>query len=339
LFYYVAVGSIVSVLSLSANTSFADFPRLCRLLARDGYLPAEFAHLGRRLVYTEGIVVLAALAALILIVFGGITDHPIPLFAVGAFLAFTMSQLGMVAHWRRHGGRHRHRVVLNAAGGLATAATLVVIVVSKFEEGAWITALVIPAFVALFLRVRRIQERADAEVEEEGPLVLGHSPPPIVLVPLKRLDRVAQKALGFAVTISKEVQAVHVRDGEPEDHPAADSLSEHWEERVAQPARAAGFAPPVLVPLPSPYREFFGPLLAYVRRVAAANPGRYVAVLVPERIERRWYHFLLHSHRATFLKGLLLLRGGPQVVVISTPWYLRDRAGEPAARPPVIQQR
>jgi amino acid transporter len=333
-FYYVALGSIVTVLSLSANTSFADFPRLCRLLARDGYLPEEFAHLGRRLVYTEGVVVLAVLAALILIVFGGITDHLIPLFAVGAFLAFTMSQLGMVAHWRRQEGRHKHRVILNAAGGLATAATLAVIVVSKFEEGAWITALVIPAFVALFLRIRRLQEHADAEVEEEGPLELGHSPPPIVLVPLKRLDRVAHKALGFAVTISKEVQAVHVWGCEPEDDPAADPLKAHWEERVAQPARGAGFVPPALVSLPSPYREFFGPLLDYVRRVAAANPGRYIAVLVPERIERRWYHFLLRSHRATFLKGLLLLRGGPQVVVINTPWYLRESAGEPSLRPP-----
>jgi amino acid transporter len=334
MFYSVAMGSLVTVLSLSANTSFADFPRICRLLARDGYLPAEFANLGRRLVYTEGIVVLSVLAALILIVFGGITDHLIPLFAVGAFLAFTMSQLGMVAHWRRHGGLHRRRVVLNAAGAIATAATLVVIVVSKFEEGAWITALVIPAFVALYLRIRRIQERADAEVEEEGPLVLGHSAPPIVLVPLKRLDRVAQKALGFAVTISKEVQAVHVRDHEPADGPDADPLSAHWEERVAQPARAAGLVPPTLVPLQSPYREFFGPLLDYVRRVAAANPGRYVAVLVPELVERRWYHFLLSSHRATFLKGLLLLRGGPQVVVINTPWYLRESAGGPASRPP-----
>jgi amino acid transporter len=334
MFYYVAVGSIVTVLSLSANTSFADFPRLCRLLARDGYLPAEFANLGRRLVYTHGIVVLAVLAALILIVFGGITDHLIPLFAVGAFLAFTMSQLGMVAHWRRHGGLHSHRVVLNAAGAIATAAALVVIVVSKFEEGAWITAIVIPTLVALFLQIRRIQERADAEVEEEGPLVIRPSPPPIVLVPLERLDRVAQKALGFAVTISNEVQAVHVRDCTPADDPAADALGAHWEERVAQPARGAGYVPPTLVPLPSPYREFFGPLLDYVRRVAAANPGRYVAVLVPELIERRWYHFLLRGHRSTFLKGLLLLRGGPQVVVINTPWYLREPAGEPASRPP-----
>jgi amino acid transporter len=323
-FYYVAVGSIVAVLSLSANTSFADFPRLCRLLARDEYLPPEFAHLGQRLVYSEGIVVLAALAGLLLIAFNGITDHLIPLFAVGAFLAFTMSQLGMVAHWRRQGGRHTRQVVLNGAGALATSVALGIIVVSKFTEGAWITALLIPAFVGLYLQVARVQTRADQAVDVAGPLMLDRTQPPIVLVPLKRLDRVAHKGLRFAVSISPEVEAIHVRG--PDEGVIPDLLDAQWEERVAKPARAAGVAPPRLINLVSPYREFFGPLLEHVRQVAAANPGRYVAVLVPELIERRWYHFLLRGHRATFLKGLLLLRGGPQVIVINTPWYFRGAA-------------
>lgn len=321
-FYYVAVGSMVTVLALSANTSFADFPRLCRLLARDGYLPAEFAQLGRRLVYSEGIVVLATLSGLILIAFGGITDRLIPLFAVGAFLAFTMSQLGMVAHWRRQGRGHTHKVILNAAGALGTGITLLVITVSKFTEGAWITVLVIPALVALFLQVWRVQKRADRAVEEAGALVFGHPKPPIVLVPLKRLDRVAQKGLRFAVSISSDVVAIHVRG--PDEGMTDDLLDAQWEERVAKPARAAGFPPPGLVNLTSPYREFLEPLLKHVRQVAADHPERYVAVLVPELIERRWYHFLLRSHRSTFLKGLLLLRGGPQIVVINTPWYFRD---------------
>jgi hypothetical protein len=321
-FYYVAVGSVVMVLALSANTSFADFPRLCRLLARDDYLPPEFAQLGRRLVYSEGIVVLAALAGLLLIAFGGITDRLIPLFAVGAFLAFTMSQLGMVAHWRRQGGQHRHKVLLNAAGALTTGVTLLTIVVSKFTEGAWITVLLIPALMTLFLQVYRIQKRADLAVEVEGPLEFGHTKPPIVLLPLKRLDRVAHKGLRFALSISPDVEAIHVRG--PDEELTPDPLDEQWEARVAEPARAAGIVPPHLVNLNSPYREFLGPLLDHVRQVAAANPGRYVAVLVPELIERRWYHFLLRSHRATFIKGLLLLRGGPHVVVINTPWYLRD---------------
>lgn len=321
-FYYVAVGSIVMVLALSANTSFADFPRLCRLLARDGYLPAEFAQLGRRLVYSEGILVLATLSGLVLIAFGGITDRLIPLFAVGAFLAFTMSQLGMVAHWRRQGRGHAHKVILNAAGALGTGITLLVIIVSKFVEGAWITVLIIPGLVGLFLQVYRVQKRADLAVEEAGALAFDHPQPPIVLVPLKRLDRVAQKGLRFAVSISRDVVAIHVRG--PDDEVTPDLLDAQWEERAAQPARVAGFTPPRLVSLNSPYREFFGPLLAHVRQVAAEHPGRYVAVLVPELIERRWYHFLLRSHRSTFLKGLLLLQGGPQVVVINTPWYFRD---------------
>jgi hypothetical protein len=236
-----------------------------------------------------------------------------------------MSQLGMVAHWRRQQGRHAHKLLLNAAGALATAATLVIMAVSKFSEGAWLTVLVIPTFVVLFRRVRRINERIEAEVEEDGPLEIGTPPPPIVVVPLKRLDRLAHKALRFAVTISPEVQAVHVREEDVPDEP----LDAQWEERVAEPARAAGFTPPTIVVLVSPYREFFGPLLRHVRKVAGSNPGRYVAVIVPELIERRWYHFLLRNHRSTVLKALLLLRGGPRVIVINTPWYLRNGVGDP----------
>jgi amino acid transporter len=324
-FYYLAIASILAVLALSANTSFADFPRLCRLLALDSYLPAEFAYRGRRLVYSHGIVVLALMAGGLLVMFGGITDNLIPLFAVGAFLAFTMSQLGMVAHWRGQQGPHIHKLIMNATGALATAATLVIMAVSKFTEGAWLTVLVIPAFVALFVQVRRINQRVDAEVAEDGPLEIGTPPPPIVIVPLKRLDRLAHKALRFALTISPEVQAVHVREQDVPDEP----LDAEWEERVAEPARAAGFTPPILVGLVSPYREFFGPLLRHVRKEAAANPGRYVAVLVPELIQRRWYHFLLRSHRSTVLKALLLLRGGPRVIVINTPWYIREGVSDP----------
>ena len=134
-FYYVTIGSVLSVLALSANTGFADFPRLCRVIAQDGFLPHSFAHRGRRLVYSHGILVLAVLSAGLLIGFGGITDNLIPLFAVGAFLAFTLSQAGMVAHWRKVGGPHaRKSMAINAAGAVCTAVTLVVVLVSKFVE-------------------------------------------------------------------------------------------------------------------------------------------------------------------------------------------------------------
>ena len=163
-FYYVAIASILMVLVLSANTAFADFPRVCRFIAEDRYLPNSFSNRGRRLVYSEGIVVMAVITGILLTVFGGITDRLIPLFAVGAFLAFTMSQAGMVAHWRREGGPHAKRYMgINAVGALATGTTVVIVIVAKFKEGAWITLIAIPALVLLMYRVHRHYERVNRE--------------------------------------------------------------------------------------------------------------------------------------------------------------------------------
>jgi amino acid transporter len=318
--YYVTISSVFAVLCLSANTSFAGFPRLCRSLALDEFLPAEFAHPGRRLVYSVGVVALAILAAALLIAFGGITDRLIPLFAVGALLTFTLSQAGMVVHWKRAGGRGaRGASVLNAAGAIATGLTLLVVVASKFVEGAWITVLIIPALVIFFRWVRGHEERIDRETDVSGPLQLDQPPPPIVLVPIKRLNRVARKALRLAISMSPDVQVVQVF---AEDL-AMDDLRRDWRNMVECPLREAGFKSPQLVLLRSPFREFFGPLLHHVRQLVDANPRRYVAVVVPELVDRKWYELLLGSHRATLLKGLLWLRGGPRVLVISTPWYLR----------------
>ena len=145
-FYFVTIGSVLAVLALSANTGFADFPRLCRVIAADGFLPNSFAHRGRRLVYSQGILVLAGLSGGMLAAFGGITDSLIPLFAVGAFLAFTLSQAGMVVHWWRLGGEHAGKsMAINAAGAVCTGVTLVVVLMSKFLEGAWIMCLLVPA--------------------------------------------------------------------------------------------------------------------------------------------------------------------------------------------------
>lgn len=327
--YYATLASVVCVLALSANTSFADFPRLCRVLALDDYLPAEFAHLGRRLVYSTGIVILALLSGALLVAFGGVTDRLIPLFAVGAFLAFTLSQAGMVAHWRREGdgsARVRRSMLLNLCGALATGATLIVIVVAKFAEGAWLAVVVVPALVYLFTRIRRFNESIDREVEVDGPLQLDDPPPPVIVVPLKRLDRVGRKALRLAASMSPEVHVLHVLTQEPN----MDPLRARWSEYVERPFGHAGITPPRLVEIPSEYREFFDPVLRYVHQLASENPRRYVGVFVPELVERRWYHFLLHSHRATLLKGLLLLRGGPQVVIINAPWHLREKDPAPA---------
>lgn len=327
--YYVTIASVVSVLALSANTSFADFPRLCRVLALDDYLPTEFAHLGRRLVYSRGILILAVLAGALLIAFGGVTDRLIPLFAVGALGAFTLSQAGMVAHWKRLGGALRSRI-MNGVGAVATGLTLLVIIVAKFTEGAWLAVVVIPATVYLFSRIRGFQESIDREVEVQGPLQLDSPPPPVIVVPLKRLDRVGRKALRLAASMSPEVHVLHVLTQEPN----LDPLRKQWTDYVERPFAEAGINPPRLVEITSEYREFFDPLLTYVRKMADENPRRYVGVFVPELVERRWYHFLLHSHRATILKGMLLLRGGPQVVIINTPWHLRDPEPAPVSAAP-----
>ena len=320
-FYYLTIATVFAVLCLSANTSFAGLPRLWHVLALDEYLPADFAHLGRRLVYSRGIVVLTLLAGLLLVVFRGITDRLIPLFAVGAFLAFTLSQWGMVRHWRRVGGqRSRRAMVLNAVGAVATGTTLAVVTVSKFMEGAWITILIVPAFLALYIGIRRTFDRIDMETDVGGPLQLDAPPPPIVVIPLKSLDRVARKSLRLAITMSPEVHVVNVMTQEPD----LENLRARWREYVEQPVSEAGFTPPKLVVLSSSFREFFGPVLRYVRQLADEHPRRYIAVVVPELVQPRWYHLFLHSHRATLLKAMLLWRGGPRVLVINTPWHLRD---------------
>jgi amino acid transporter len=317
--YFVTMASVLMVLALSANTSFADFPRVCRVLALDEFLPAGFAHRGSRLVYSMGIVVLGSASGALLWAFAGITDRLIPLFAVGAFLAFTLSQLGMVMHWRRLGRRAAYALALNALGAAATAGTLVVIAVSKFAEGAWLTLLVLPLLVALFFGIRRYHERIDRQIKANGPLDASDLEEPIVVVPLQRLDRVTRKALRFALTLSPRVIAVQVLAEELE----TEDLTKQWASDVEQPVRAAGRPPPELVVVRSAYRQFFGPLLTYVRQLARTAPARQIAVVVPEIAERRWYHFLLR-HRATLLKALLVLHGNPRIAIVSTPWFLRD---------------
>ncbi|MBV8578961.1 MAG: APC family permease [Acetobacteraceae bacterium] len=203
IFYYVAISSVLSVLCLSANTSFVDFPRVCRLVAQDDFLPRPFAVVGRRLAFSVGIVFLSVAAGILLIVFGGITDRLIPLFAVGVFLTFTMSQLGMVAHWRREIGgassareRHRHcaSLAINLSGTVITASSLAVIVVAKFAEGAWITIVVIPCVILLLLAVKRYYRGLDAQLRKDRPLDLRSMELPVVLVVTEGWNRLTDRS-------------------------------------------------------------------------------------------------------------------------------------------------
>jgi len=321
LFYYVTIGSVLSVLALSANTGFADFPRLCRVIAQDGFLPHGFAHRGRRLVYSHGILVLAALSAGILIGFGGITDNLIPLFAVGAFLAFTLSQAGMVVHWWKVGGPHAGMsMAINAAGAACTAVTLVIVLVSKFADGAWVMILLIPALLALFVSVRTHYQRVAREVATDVPLDARALQPPMVLLPLRGWSAITRKALRFALKISPDVYALHIAD----DEETLLELEDTWEHRVREPATAAGLAAPKLLVIYSPYRKLYAPLKQVVSDLQTAHPGRDLAVIVPELVRTRWFHFLLHNQTATVIKAYLLFSGFRRVVVITVPWYLSE---------------
>jgi Amino acid permease len=321
LFYYITIGSVLSVLALSANTGFADFPRLCRVIAADGFLPGGFAHRGRRLVYSQGIIVLAVLSAGLLIAFGGITDHLIPLFAIGAFLAFTLSQAGMVVHWLRLGGPHAKKsMVINAAGALSTGVTLGVVLVSKFLEGAWVMMLLVPGLLVLFYSVRTHYQTVGREVASDAPLDAEGLKPPVVLLPIRGWSAITRKALRFALKISDEIYVLHIAG----DEQTMVRLEEGWVRLVRDPATKAGLQPPKLIIIYSPFRQMYKPLIEVVSDLKRAHPDRDIAVIIPELIGTRWYHYVLHNQTAAVMVAYLRLSGFRKVVVINVPWYLSD---------------
>lgn len=318
-FYYFSMASILTILSLSANTAFADFPRLCRAAAQNAFLPHSFAYRGRRLVYTQGILALAALSAILLILFGGVTDRLIPLFAIGAFLAFTLSQAGMVGHWARKKGRGAaHSMIVNGLGAVATGLTLLVVLVAKFTSGAWISVLIIAAIMTTMLRVRRHYDQVARETQLTTSLKIESLGAPIVVVPVLDWSAISQRALQFALTLSPEIRAVHVG---MEDE--TNNLVAEWKRLVQDPVKRAGGVPPTLVTLSSPYRYVVRPIVDYVLEIENKNPGRQIAIIIPEMVERHWYHYFLHNKRAELLKALLLLKSSPNIVLINVPWYLR----------------
>lgn len=318
-FYWVSIASILLVLSLSANTAFADFPRLARAIAQNGYLPHAFVIRGRRLVFAQGVYALAILTGALLIIFGGVTDRLIPLYAVGAFLAFTLSQSGMVVHWRRTGGsRAHHSMLLNGIGALATGITTAVVLVAKFTEGAWITVLLIPSLILMMRAVRRHYARVAEETAAPAPIQTSNLCDPIVLVPVDRWSLVAEKALRYAWTLSKEVHVLHVACGEK-----TDSLCRTWPDLVEKPAKAAGLPPPQLIVLDSPYRFIVKPIVEYAMQQQAAQPDRIITMLIPELVESHWYHYFLHNNRPEAIRALLLFNGNQRITVATIPYHLR----------------
>ena len=323
IFYYLTIGSILVVLSLSANTAFADFPRLCRAIAQNNYLPHAFGYRGRRLVFTYGIVVLAVLCGGVLILFGGITDRLIPLYAVGAFLAFTLSQSGMVMHWRKNRGPNWLKSALvNGLGALVTGITTCVVLIAKFLEGAWITLLFIPLTIFFFTLVRRHYHSVKLLTTCKVPVdVAGLSQPPIAVLAIDRWSSITRQGIEFAARLSAQVIALHV---EPNEH--SELLQDEWEHYVEQPFREAGKEPPQLHVLPSPYRFIIVPIVQFVLDLSKKNPDRNIIVVIPEIVEDKWYEFFLHNQRGRLLEWVLHARGNERIFTVSAPWYIRARS-------------
>ncbi|VEB34303.1 aminoacid/polyamine transporter [Legionella sainthelensi] len=212
IFYYISIVSIFVILAYSAQTSFSGFPRVCRLLAEDNYLPYFFAERGRRLVFSVGIIILAIFSAIILIAFNGITSNLIPLFAVGAFSAFLFSQSGMVVYWLRQENRKvRYKLIINALGALVTAIALFIIIITKFVEGAWIIILLAPTLAFLMHRIKLHYKKIAHEIENPIKINPNSLKPPIVIIPIHGLDLIAEKAIQFGMLLSEDITAVFYR--------------------------------------------------------------------------------------------------------------------------------
>jgi len=314
--YLVIQATTMLILAVAANTSFAGFPRVSALVASDGFLPRQLTNLGDRLVYSNGIVLLAAATGALIVLFRGDTHALIPLFAVGAFLAFTLSQVGMVIHWRRMGGRGwRLKAAINGLGAIATGTTLLVVGVSKFAHGAWITLLIIPTLVTAFLRVRAHYRDVARQLSMRGlPPSLHPDLPPRVVIPISGVHRGIVEAVNFARSISREVTAVYI-----EVTPGAG-------QRVLEEWRKWWPDVPLEI-VPSPFRSVIGPLLEFLDRTDEEhNDGQLAVVVLPEFVPAKWWHSLLHNQTAWLLKAALLYRRrhhGFQRVIIDVPYHLR----------------
>lgn len=322
-FYYFSIISIFIVLTYSAQTSFAGFPGVCRLLAEDGFLPHFLGERGRRLVFSHGIIILAILSAVLLIIFGGITNKLIPLFAVGAFGAFFFSQTGMVVYWlRKKEPGSSVKLALNALGAITTGIALIIIIAVKFIEGAWIVVILAPLLTFLFLQIKKHYNKINREIKKPLELQIEKLELPIVIVPIQGWDCVAENAIRFGLLLSDDVTAVYVST---QTNGACQRLQKLWHKKVEVPAKTAHSAIPHLEIINSPFRRIYKPILDYVKKVRNEKPDRLIAVVIPELVEAHWYEHLLHNLHAAGLRTFLFLERDHRTVVITTPWYLHEK--------------
>jgi hypothetical protein len=305
--YYLIQAATTLILVLAANTAYADFPRLASIVARDRYLPRQFMNQGDRLAFSNGILVLSAFAAILIIAFRGDTQSLLPLYMIGVFISFTLSQTGMVLHWRRlREAGWRTSAVVNGIGAIATAVVLVIVALTKALEGAWIIILLIPVLVAVFKATNRHYTHVADQLSLEGwhGEARQHS---TVLVPIGGVHRAVLQAVGYARSLSDDVRALFVDT----DANATERVRADWD-KWGNGTR--------LEILPSPYRSLMEPLLEYIDQVDASQPDDFVTIVLPEFVPARWWHHIFHNQRALLIKGALLFR--PNVVVTSVPFHL-----------------
>ena len=316
-YYYLVQISTSILLVLAANTGFTGFPRLASVLADDRFMPRQFAFRGERLAFSVGIVALALIAAVVLAAFGGSVTNLIPLYTIGVFLAFTLAQSGLVRRWNRLREKGWWwRLGLNGLGATATSVTLVVVAVTKFESGAWMVVVTLPVLVLMLAGINKhYRSVSDALVLEDPERPLPRPLPPIVVVPIARLDRSAVQALAFACSISPHVRVVHIATSEE----SAREFDRRWE-RFGGRHLTDGREIPLDI-IESPYRSLLQPLLKYIDRVDQRDP-RPITVVLAEFVPRHWWEFILHSQTAFRLKAALLFR--PNTVVIDVPYHFRD---------------
>jgi len=312
--YYLVQASTAMILVLAANTSFADFPRLASILAHDGFLPRQFSFRGDRLNFSHGIGALAILASALLVIFAADTNRLIPLYALGVFLSFTLSQSGMVVHWwkLREAG-WRRSIVINSIGAAATGVVAVIIASTKFTHGAWISLLGIGFLIYLFTVIRRHYRRVaeQLEVAVPSPAATPQARPrnQPVLVPVDKVNEAVRLAVDYARKTSENVTALHVSD----DVSEADELRQRWEEVIPDVP---------LVVIESPYRSFIIPILTYIDALDDSHPGETITVLLPESVPARLWHRFLHNQSAAHLKKAL--RARPNTLVVGVPYLLRE---------------
>jgi hypothetical protein len=307
LLYYLLQAGTTLILVLAANTAYADFPRLASIVSRDRYLPRQFMNQGDRLAFSNGILVLSVFAATLIVAFRGDTQSLLPLYMIGVFVSFTLSQTGMVIHWRktREPG-WRSSAFINGFGALVTGIVLLIVAVTKTLEGAWIVLLLIPTIVGIFKLTRQHYDDVAGELTLRGyqPQRRIHN---TVVVPIGGLQRPVVDALRYAETLSDDVRAVYV-DVNPV---ATEQLRSEW---------ATWGGRVKLVVLPSPYRSLLEPLLEYIENIQREREDDYTTVILPEFVPKRWWHHLLHNQTSLLIKGALLFR--PNTVVTSVPFHL-----------------